>query len=88
MRSASEALMKHLSIIGESEERMGKFVQTLAAVFSDFAKCDRVAIPLMSVLEQILIGGMLHLYESDPDACPSLCRLVDLTAAVCFFYKK
>uniref|UniRef100_A0A914WV96 Tubulin-specific chaperone D n=3 Tax=Plectus sambesii TaxID=2011161 RepID=A0A914WV96_9BILA len=80
MRSASEALLRHLTVISESPKKMDKFLRTLAGVFADFIKCDRVTIPLMSVLEQILTAGLLQLYEADPDSSSSLSRLVDLTA--------
>lgn len=54
----------------------------LTRIFDDYALVNRIVLPLMSVLDQLLTSGLLSIYESDPDSCTSLVRLIDLTAQV------
>lgn len=63
---------------------MEAFLASFASVMVNFAGLQRVIIPALSTLEQILSSQLLACYEHNPDASPALRVIVERVSAVSF----
>ncbi|XP_077335366.1 tubulin-specific chaperone D-like, partial [Lithobates pipiens] len=67
VRYSAQSLFEYLRDIQSNAEAMGSFVQTLLQVFKDNQHNDRVSIPLLKMLDQMLANGCFGLYTHEEE---------------------
>lgn len=67
VRYSAQSLFEYLRDIQSDAEAMGSFIQTLLQVFKDNQHNDRVSIPLLKMLDQMLANGCFELYTHEED---------------------
>ncbi|XP_062389202.1 tubulin-specific chaperone D [Sardina pilchardus] len=65
VRFSSQSLFDHLRGIQQDAAALGQFGDTLLRIFKDHQRNDRVSVPLLKMLDQMLANGCFELFTSE-----------------------
>ncbi|XP_076122630.1 tubulin-specific chaperone D [Alosa pseudoharengus] len=65
VRFSSQSLFDHLRGIQQDAVALGQFGDTLLRIFKDHLRNDRVSVPLLKMLDQMLANGCFELFTSE-----------------------
>ncbi|XP_006886364.1 PREDICTED: tubulin-specific chaperone D [Elephantulus edwardii] len=67
VRHATQSLCEYVKSIQEDPQAMGYFSETLLQIFRDNLLNDRVSVPLLKTLDQLLANGCFDVYMAEED---------------------
>ncbi|XP_042198429.1 tubulin-specific chaperone D isoform X2 [Callorhinchus milii] len=65
VRYSAQSIFEYLKTIRDNLKAMNKFCGTLLQIFKDNLRVDRVSIPLLKMLDQMLANGCFDIFTSD-----------------------
>ncbi|XP_031432213.1 tubulin-specific chaperone D [Clupea harengus] len=65
VRFSAQSLFDHLKGIQQDEAALGQFSDTLLRIFKDNLRNDRVSVPLLKMLDQMLANGCFDLFTNE-----------------------
>lgn len=67
VRFSSQSLFDHLKGIQQDKEALGQFSDTLLCIFRDHLRNDRVSVPFLKMLDQMLANSCFDIFTSEDD---------------------
>uniref|UniRef100_A0A8D2ML80 Tubulin-specific chaperone D n=1 Tax=Zonotrichia albicollis TaxID=44394 RepID=A0A8D2ML80_ZONAL len=66
LRYSAQSLFDHMKKIQSDPSALGSFCETLLKVFEDNLRNDRVSVPLLTMLDQMLANGCFDMFTDHP----------------------
>uniref|UniRef100_A0A4W3JIG4 Tubulin-specific chaperone D n=1 Tax=Callorhinchus milii TaxID=7868 RepID=A0A4W3JIG4_CALMI len=83
VRYSAQSIFEYLKTIRDNLKAMNKFCGTLLQIFKDNLRVDRVSIPLLKMLDQMLANGCFDIFTSDQRYISDISKRVMICSLFC-----